>query len=342
MKNSDLARKLKDAIDGGAYPPGARLPSARQLAREYGVGYLTADRALNRLAGEGWVRRIPRSGTFVRDRRGEAFLIGFSDAHFNDPAFDLAAGTLRRMVLEEFRKLNCKVRLLAREDLRDPEWLGELDLLLVAHAVEPGLRKTLETLPVPVLQFRSESVRELPFHQVTIDLAPGFAALFRRVRPERFRRLVILTEGHELSHLRRDMALRFAAESGFAADAIECIDTFGADYPLWKRLCRECRDTFFFTCGDLLAAGLTGVALAEGVAVGRELMLAGYDNLESCGYLPFGKPLFTAVGYDRREAARAIAKLAHRLLAEPGDAELRTIVSIPTRLTFRQTFPETE
>lgn len=167
-------------------------------------------------------------------------------------------------------------------------------------------------------------MRELPFHQVTIDLAPGFAALFRRVRPERFTRLVILTEGHELSHLRRDTALRFAAESGFTAGAIECIDTF------------------FFTCGDLLAAGLTGVALAEGVAVGRELMLAGYDNLESCGYLPFGKPLFTAVGYDRREAAKAIAKLAHRLLAERGGAELRTIVSIPTRLTSRQTFPETE
>lgn len=341
MRNSDLARKLKTAIENGAYPPGTRLPSARQLAREYRTGYLTADRALNRLAGEGWVRRIPRSGSFVCGKRDESFLVGFSDAHFNYPAFDLAAGYLRQLVLEEFRKLNCKVRLLSPEDLRDPEWLAELDLLLVAHAVDSGLRKTLETLPVPVLQFRAESVREQPFHQVTIDLAPGFAALFRRVRPERFKRLVILTEGHELSHLRRDMALRFATESGFAGEAVECIDTFGADYPLWKRLCRECRGTFFFTCGDLLAAGLTGVALAEGVSVGRELMLAGYDNLESCGYLPFGKPLFTAVGYDRREAAKAIARLAHRLLAEPGDAELRTIISIPTRLTFRQTFPET-
>ena len=339
MKNSDLAWKLKKAIEGGVYPPGSRLPSARQLAREFGTSYLTADRALNSLAEAGAVKRVPRSGTFVRGCESRPFLVGFSDAHFNNPSFDFVAAQLRQFILDEFRKRNCKVRMLSPKDLNDPEWLRELDLLLIAHSIDAELQHTLEALPVPVLQFRSESVRDLPFHQVTIDLAPGFAELFRHVTPERFSRILILTEGHTNSYLRRDASIRFARESGFAENRIESIDTRAADFKLWKELARGSRDTFLFTCGDMLASGLIGAFLAEGVTVGRDRMLAGYDDLEGCGYLPFGKPVITAVGYDRKAAAAAIARLGTLLLNASKDAPLRTIVSIPTRLTFRQTFP---
>lgn len=339
MKYSELAWQLKTAMERGEYPPGMRLPSARELAREHGCGYMTADRALNSLAESGWIRRVPRSGSFVCGGGADApLLVGFADAKFHHPAFDLAAGFLRQLILEEFRKLNCKVRMLSDADLGDPEWLRELDLLLIAHPVDARQGRVLESLGTPVLLFRSEWVRELPFHQVTIDLAPGFAGLFRRLSPERFSRLVILSEGHELSDFRRDTALRFTLESGFPAERIECVTGSAADYPLWKKLLADCRGTFFFTCGDMLAASLLGAALAEGVVIGREFVLAGYDNLESCGYLPFGKPLISSVGYDRREAAKAIARLARQLLNDSGDTALRTILSVPTRLTLRQTF----
>ena len=335
MRNQDLAYQLKTLIESGHYPPGARLPSARLLALEYQTSRLTASRALDRLEEERVVRRVPRSGSFVSDAK-KPFTVGFADACFNHPSLELAAGHLRRLILDEFRKHNCKVRMLGDRDLHDPDWLGELDLLLVAHAVDRQLRKDLEKLKIPVLCFRSETVREeLPFHQITIDLAPGFGELFRQLAPERFSRLFILTEGHELSHLRRDMALRFAREQGFPD--IECIDTDGNDHTRFRELAKRCRGGFLFTCGDMLAAGLIGTLLAEGIAVGKDVMLAGYDNLESCGYLPFGKPVITAVGYDRATAAKAIAQLALRLMKEPESAALRTIVSIPAHTVFRQT-----
>ncbi len=334
MRSSDLALQLKGAVENGLYRPGERLPSARALAHAHGVSYLTASRALDRLAEEGIIRRVPRSGSFVTGKQG-TFHVGFSDAHFNNPSLDLVAGYLRQQILEEFRKRNCKIRMLSREDFRDPEWLSELDLILVAHGIDGTLRKELTRLPVPIVLFRSEHIQDLPFHQVTIDLDPGFAELFRQVTPERFPRLFILTEGHAASHLRRDAALRHAREAGFPDDRIECIDNSGPAQ--WKGLAARCRGTLLFTCGDMLAAGVIGTLLAEGIVVGRDVMLAGYDNLESCGYLPFGKPVISAVGYDRKEAAGTIARLAERLLKEPDTAKFRNIISIPTQFKNRQT-----
>lgn len=61
-----VADDLRTAITSGKYAPGERLPSGRDLAREYGVALMTMQRALTALAEEGHVALYKSRGAFVR------------------------------------------------------------------------------------------------------------------------------------------------------------------------------------------------------------------------------------------------------------------------------------
>jgi len=55
---SVLARRIR----GGEYPAGAKLPTERELADEFGCGPDTAARALRALQRDGLARRVLRRG----------------------------------------------------------------------------------------------------------------------------------------------------------------------------------------------------------------------------------------------------------------------------------------
>jgi DNA-binding GntR family transcriptional regulator len=61
-----VADDLRAAIASGRYAPGERLPSGRDMAREYGVALMTMQRALSALADEGHVTLYKSRGAFVR------------------------------------------------------------------------------------------------------------------------------------------------------------------------------------------------------------------------------------------------------------------------------------
>ncbi|MFG2400844.1 GntR family transcriptional regulator [Streptomyces lydicus] len=55
-----LAAKLRQRLDDGTYPPGARFPSIRAIAREHGVGTGAAYLAVEALRTEGLLEGEPR------------------------------------------------------------------------------------------------------------------------------------------------------------------------------------------------------------------------------------------------------------------------------------------
>ena len=59
---------LRAEIAGGAYPPGTRVPSYRQLRDEHHVALNTAQAAIRILAAEGLVEIRPARGAYVRER----------------------------------------------------------------------------------------------------------------------------------------------------------------------------------------------------------------------------------------------------------------------------------
>ncbi|MEU2154571.1 GntR family transcriptional regulator [Streptomyces sp. NPDC019396] len=65
-----IAAEIGRRISSGELAPGDRVPSTRQIAREYGVALATATKALTALRLEGLVEARPRVGTVVTGEAG--------------------------------------------------------------------------------------------------------------------------------------------------------------------------------------------------------------------------------------------------------------------------------
>lgn len=64
-KYEQISDEIRRQIREGSLAPGARIPTERELAEQFGVSRPTVIRALNDLAGEGLIERRVGSGSFV-------------------------------------------------------------------------------------------------------------------------------------------------------------------------------------------------------------------------------------------------------------------------------------
>lgn len=65
---SAIEQELRQRIRDGRYAPGSRLPLRREFLREFGASPLTLQRAMDRLAEQGFIRAQGTRGTFVAPR----------------------------------------------------------------------------------------------------------------------------------------------------------------------------------------------------------------------------------------------------------------------------------
>jgi DNA-binding FadR family transcriptional regulator len=64
---ADLVGRVEESIDSGAWPPGFRLPTERDLEVEFGVARNTIRKGLRRLEDTGKITRHVGRGSFVAD-----------------------------------------------------------------------------------------------------------------------------------------------------------------------------------------------------------------------------------------------------------------------------------
>ncbi|MBF8191640.1 winged helix-turn-helix transcriptional regulator [Nonomuraea sp. K274] len=64
-----VADEIKRRIEAGEYRPGMPIPAERRLADELGVSIGSTRRAVRELREEGWLKTLPKKGTFVVDRQ---------------------------------------------------------------------------------------------------------------------------------------------------------------------------------------------------------------------------------------------------------------------------------
>jgi GntR family transcriptional repressor for pyruvate dehydrogenase complex len=69
QRSEEIRRQIEDAIRGGNFAPGERLPSERELVETFGVSRVSVREAIRSLEGLGLVRVHQGRGAFVTDRR---------------------------------------------------------------------------------------------------------------------------------------------------------------------------------------------------------------------------------------------------------------------------------
>ena len=74
-----ILRDIEARIVSGAWPPGHRIPFEVDLATQYGVSRMTANKVLTQLAKAGLVERRKRSGSFVRQPRAQSAVLEIHD-----------------------------------------------------------------------------------------------------------------------------------------------------------------------------------------------------------------------------------------------------------------------
>jgi len=83
---TQLAQDIQRRIRSGALPPGARLPTVRELAMQLGVTRLTVHSAYSELQAGGWVEATVGRGTFVAAHAESAAVLPESGRDLSPPS----------------------------------------------------------------------------------------------------------------------------------------------------------------------------------------------------------------------------------------------------------------
>lgn len=102
-----VKQQIRNAIIQGRLQPEQRLPTFHEVARNMGVGSVTAKRAIDELISEGWLHARQGVGTFVNPRSSIAPIV-LTISNRNNPLYYLLSET----GLDEFHRQNPRVRIL--------------------------------------------------------------------------------------------------------------------------------------------------------------------------------------------------------------------------------------
>ena len=76
-----VRQALRAELEGGRFPPGARMPSEAELVDRFGVSRMTVNRALRELQAVGLVERVQGVGTFAAQLHQVASTLTIRDLH---------------------------------------------------------------------------------------------------------------------------------------------------------------------------------------------------------------------------------------------------------------------
>ncbi len=335
---------LVDAIRGGVFPPGAKLPATAEISDCIRVSLLTAHRAIQALAAEGWLERRQGRGTFVRTDvgrrlRGHEYrrigLVVDPVVHLGDYYHGALMHGLRAAMASLMPGAELSVRLQTEVGVAPN---GPADGFIFLHPFAesfPGLEVLAEDTPLVVL---GGSLPTTAVQCVDSANRAGAQEAVSHLATLHHRRIAVVN-GHLSS---TNSADRFAGyqdamkQHGLAIPRAYVLNAGDAQMPdaIRKRLAALLRSadrpSAVLAAGYTLALQVMEVAAEVGLRIPRDLSLVGFDDPRSAALLD---PPLTTVRQPLDEMARlAVARLQLLLKGKPAQPPAQIL---PTRLIVR-------
>ncbi len=358
-KRKSLTGNIRDVlyqkIIAGEYAPGTPLASNKELSVEFGVSVLTADRAVRQLVDEGLIYREQGRGTFVSDRRSpqrdKTYRIGIGDINNFPvtPAREAALDSVPKNISAILKGKGCEPVFLEYEEIKDPklfeETVKKVDALILSRAyIDEKTLINLATVPhLPIVINRTESLLEIPYHQIVVDYRRGLREAARKTAELNPAEIIGVYEGHHHGILRMNIFKEELERAGYPVARFHDIpvEEWGLrsgipSYRLGMKLCKTLPGKLLFSTSDVVSFSMMEAFFDAGLKPGEDFQLLSVDNLEGIGYLPFNVPMLTAVdGHNIPDSQRAV-ELVIQLLEKPV-ADENIIIRLMTSLIVRRT-----
>lgn len=336
---------LVAAIRSGKLPPGAKLPPTAEICELVDISLITAQKALEGLVHDGWLRREVGRGTFVRDdidlsrRSAPPMSVGLLfPPHVNID--DYYHGTLINALRNHARSATRRIEFFFHERFEAPKRTsGELGLICVHPPLEnqADVERIARRFPTVVLGGTLPGGR---VSTVDCDNIGGARDAIRLLWHLNHRRFLVLSGPTNLTNA-RDRNAGAAAELaalGVTLDADHLLisrDSVVVDEETRGRLAALLtgieRPTAIVAGGFYLALAAIQVARQCGLTLPTDVSVIGFDDPPST---PLLDPPLTTV----RQPLAAMAEQALRIVAEAGpprDAK-PVHLNLPTELVERR------
>jgi GntR family transcriptional regulator, arabinose operon transcriptional repressor len=333
-KYAKVYATLRQALEGGQYRAGDKLPSEAELVRQYGASRITVGRAMRDLQEAGLVERRAGSGTYARAREasssGMSFGLLIPDLGETEIFEPICQGMTRGALARE----HALVWGSANADGPKERWAWELCQQYIARRIDGVFFAPLELLPgkdadndriaralddagIPVILLdRTVLPYPLRGHHDLVGVdnrRSGFVVTEHLLRQGR-RRLAFVGLPHAASTVEaREAGWREALfVHGMPVDASSAHRLDPTDAKEVRELLLDARVDAVVCANDRTAAHLMRTLLTAGVRVPDDIALVGMDDVDYAELLPV--PLTTLRQPTRQLGEVAMAAMLERVL----------------------------
>jgi DNA-binding LacI/PurR family transcriptional regulator len=338
---------IRQGIDNDSLTQGTnKLPSEHDMARSFGVAYMTVRAAVNELVSEGLLQRIHGKGTFVRQNSPVAqtstgviaLVVPSLQSLWNVAGLYYFPGIVQGFCAEATR-LGYEPTVIGRTRDASLSASGEFSsvvgaaCLLISREDSESL-EAMRDLKVPVVGINHYRGRRA-ITSVVADQASGMEEAVKLLTEQGHKKIAFLPgpEGNLGAEERQRGFVRAMSSLGLSGILVEEEPKDYTDLSGVVRtralLASENRPTAIVTAGDLIAAGAVQAAREMGYSVPEDLSVIGYGDFEVATYL---QPGLTTVRIPLHDLGAQAAILLHEQAS--GRARRKTM-SLPTTLISR-------